>query len=201
MSFLVHVLVVLVILGFLGLVAAAVGFFVVRRFLRRRWRGVQTHVATRGVVGALALVAGWHERVNARRTPEELSQGTASRVRRKMWVAIEDAEATVLHADAIDAPVAELPAVCRSLRRVGGELDNLLRLERRLPLAQGRPDSVRAQVAEVIRAAREVQSAALRASGDAREPQLRELVRRAQSEVEMVALAVDRMRSMSQPRP
>ena len=50
-----------------------------------------------------------------------------------MWVAVEDAEIAVAHAESRDAPVAELPSVCRSLRTVAGELDGLLRLERRLP--------------------------------------------------------------------
>ena len=50
-----------------------------------------------------------------------------------MWVAVEDAEIAVAHAESHDAPVAELPAVCRSLHGVAGELDGLLRLERRLP--------------------------------------------------------------------
>ena len=31
----------------------------------------------------------------------------------------------------VASPVAELPAVCRSLRKVGGQLDTLLRLESR----------------------------------------------------------------------
>jgi hypothetical protein len=118
-----------------------------------------------------------------------------------MWLAIEDAEAAVGHADTVDAPVAELPAVCRSLRRVGGELDRLLRLERRLPLAQGRPDPLRAQVAEVMQAARDVQMAALRAGSDATEPQLRSLVRDARDEVEIVAAALRRMRSVTPHQP
>jgi hypothetical protein len=114
-----------------------------------------------------------------------------------MWVAIEDAEAAVHHADATDAPVAELPSVCRSLRQVAGQLDALLRLERRLPLTTARPDAVRTQVADVITAARDVQSAALRACGDASEPQIRALVRDAGNEVEIVAAALARMRSIS----
>ena len=117
-----------------------------------------------------------------------------------MWVAVEDAEVAVAHADAHDAPVAELPAVCRSLRGVAGELDALLKLERRLPRGTGRPDSVRVEVAEVIGAARDVQAAALRAGGDATEPQVRALVRQARDEVDIVSTALSRMRSLAQPR-
>jgi hypothetical protein len=108
----------------------------------------------------------------------------------------------VQHADASHAPVGELPAVCRSLRRVAGELDTLLRLERRLPLQDAaRPVGVRAQVADVITAARDVQSAALHACSDANAPRLRALIHDAGGEVEMVAAAVARMRSISPSSP
>ena len=114
-----------------------------------------------------------------------------------MWMAIEDAEAAVQHADERHAPVAELPAVCRSLRHVGGELDQMLRLERRLAAGQVGPDAVRTQVAEVIRAARDVQSAALRACSDATAPQIHSLVRTVREEIEIVGAALSRMRSVA----
>jgi hypothetical protein len=135
--------------------------------------------------------------VGARATPEDLSRATAARARRRLWVAIEDAEAAVHHADATGAPVAELPAVCRSLRQVAGQLDTLLRLERRLPIGPNRPDAVRVQLAEVVHAAHDVQAAALRASSDATEPQIRALVRDARDELEIVASALSRLRSLS----
>jgi len=87
-------------------------------------------------------------------------------------------------------------AVCLSLRQVAGQLDALLQLERRLPTAS-RPDAVRTQVADTIAAARDVQAAALRACGDATQPQIRELVRNAGHEVEMVSAALSRLRSIS----
>ena len=190
-------LAVLVVAGGVLLVGAVISFFVVRRIVRRRWRSVRTHVATRGALTTLSMMATWRERVGARATPEQSSHGTAARARRKMWIAIEDAEAAVQHADALNAPVAELPAVCRRLRNVAGELDHLLRLERRLPPGPDRPDAVRMQLAEVIRAAHDVQSAALHASSDATEPQIRSLVRDARDELEIVAAALHRMRSVT----
>ncbi|MGP0029563.1 MAG: hypothetical protein ACLPVF_03555 [Acidimicrobiales bacterium] len=197
MSFLAQsFLVALMVCGVL-LAAAALAFVVVRRALRRRWHGVRDHVATRGVLAGVSLMAAWRERVGARATPETSSAGTAARARRRMWLAVEDAEAAVRHADAVQAPVADLPAVCRSLRQVAAQLDPLLRLERRLPLGSARPAAVQAQVADVIGAAHDVQSAALRACGDANEPQIRELVRQAGNEVEIVAAALARMRSIS----
>jgi len=167
--------------------------------VRRHWRLMRGHVATRGILATLALAAAGRERYAARATPEELSRGAAARVRRRMWVAVEDAETAVAHADAHDAPVAELPAVCRSLRGVAGELDALLRLERRLPRGTERPDAVRVQVADVIAAARDVQAAALRAGSDATEPQVRAMVRQARDEVDIVSTALARLRSIAQP--
>ena len=200
MSFAAHVLEFLVIAGLMTGLALAAAFLVARSYVRRHWRLVRGHVATRGLLATLSLLAAGRERYAARATPEELSRGTAARVRRRMWVAVEDAEAAVAHAESRDAPVAELPSVCRSLRTVAGELDGLLRLERRLPGGTGRPDAVRVQVTEVIGAARDVQAAALRAGSDATGPQVRALVRRASDEVEIVSAALTRLRSLAQPR-
>jgi hypothetical protein len=196
-SFLAHTLVIVVIGVVVLLVTGAAALLLARRYVRRRWRGVRTHVATRGFLASLSLLVAWRERTVSRRTPVELSQGTAARARRAMWAAIDDADAAVRHADSVDAPVAELPSVCRSLRTVGGELDSLLRLERRLPVAQGKPEGLRNQVAEVITAARDVQLAALHAGSDAHDTQLRALVRDARDEVDIVADALTRLRSVN----
>jgi hypothetical protein len=199
-SLLAHALEFVLIVGVVAVLGAAAAYLVARRLLRRRWRTLRAHVATRGVLSGVSYLAAGGERWRARATPEELSRGTAARVRRRMWVAIEDAEDTVRHADSRDAPVAELPALCRSLRSVAAEIDHLLRLERRLPRGHERPDAVRTQVAELIHAARDVQVAALRACSDATEPQVRSLVRQAGDEVEIVAAALSRMRSIA-PHP
>ncbi len=200
MTFVVHVVEFLVVAGLLGLGALGVAFLLARGYLRRRWRLLRGHVATRGVLAGLAVLAAGRDRYVARATPAELSRGSASRVRRRMWVAVEDAEASVHHASAHDAPVAELPAVCRSLRGVAGDLDGLLRMERRLPVGTARADALRHQVAEVIGAARDVQAAALRAGSDAAEPQVRSLVHQARDEVDIVSAALSQMRSLAHPR-
>ncbi len=195
-----HVVEFLLIGGLAAALGMAAAFVIARSYVRRHWRFIRGHVATRGILATLALVSAGRERYAGRATPEELSRGTTPRVRRRMWVAVEDAEVAVAHADARDAPVAELPSVCRSLRGVAGELDSLLRLERRLPRGTHRPDAVRLQVAELIAAARDVQAAALRAGSDATEPQVRSLVRQARDEVEIVSSALSRMRSIAQSR-
>jgi hypothetical protein len=178
-----------------GLVAT---FFVARSYIRRHWRLLHGHVLMRGLLATLALFGAGRERIAGRATPEDLSRGAAARVRRRLRVAVEDAEIAVAHAESRDAPVAELPSVCRSLARVADELDGLLKLERRLPPGASRAD-VRRQVAEVIGAARDVQAAAVRAGSDATEPQVRSLVRHASDEVDIVSTALAAMRSAARP--
>jgi len=197
-TFAAHVLEFFLIAGFVVLLGLVAAFLIGRSYVRRHWRLLHGHVVTRAILATIALLAAGRERYAGRATPEDLSRGAASRVRRRMWVAVEDAELAVAHAESHDAPVAELPSVCRSLHTVAGELDGLLRLERRLP--QGaRRDDVRRQVAEVIDAARDVQAAAVRAGSDASEPQVRSLVRHARDEVDIVSAALARMRSVAQP--
>jgi hypothetical protein len=200
MSFVAHVLAFLLIAGLVAMAGLAVAFFLARGYLRRQWRLMGGHWAVRGLMAGLAVLAAGREWFGARATPDELSRGTSARVRRRMWVAIDDAERAVAHANSHDAPVAELPSVCRSLRSAAGELDGLLRHERRLPLGAERPDAVRRQVADVIGAARDVQAAALRAGSEAAAPQVRSLVRQAADEVAIVTSALSRMRSVAPPR-
>ena len=117
-----------------------------------------------------------------------------------MWVAVEDAEIAVAHAESHDAPVAELPGgvplAAHGGRRAGRAAPP------GAPAAPGCEPGrrVRRQVAEVIGAARDVQAAALRAGSDATEPQVRSLVRHARDEVDIVRPRWPRMRSLAQPR-
>ncbi len=199
MTFVAQLLEFFLIAGLVVLVGLTAAFLVGRSYVRRHWRLLHGHVVVRGLLATLALLAAGRERYSGRATPHDLSRGAASRVRRRMWVAVEDAEIAVAHAESHDAPVAELPVVCRSLRGVAGELDGLLRLERRLPQGASRAD-VRRQVAEVIGAARDVQAAAVRAGSDATEPQVRSLVRHARDEVDIVSTALASMRAVAPPR-
>lgn len=197
MSFLLHAVAILALAGVLVVLAVGVAIYLLRRRVRRTWQRVQSHVVTRGVLAAPSPLAAWRDRFEERAIPEESSLGTEARARRHMWIAIEDAERAVEHADSLNAPVAELPSVCRTLRRAGEELDHLLRVGRRLPTDRSRPDALRRQVADVIHAARDVQSAAVCASSEATEPRIRSLVRDARDEVQIVASALSRMRSVT----
>jgi hypothetical protein len=199
-SFAAHVLEFLVIAGLVVGGTLAVAFVLARRYVRRRWHFVRRHPLTRSAMAAGAFVLAGRERAWARATPEQLSSGSAARVRRRMWVAVEDAEKAVAHASSHEAPVADLPSVCRSLHGVATELDGLLRHERRLPAGTHRTDALRGQVAELIAAARDVQAAALRAGSEAAEPQVRALVRRAAEEIDIASAGLARLRSVAQPR-
>lgn len=201
MSFVAHVVEFLLAVALVGALALGAAFVLARAYVRRHWHVARHHPAVRGVLAGLALLAAGRERYWARLSPAELSRGSSARVRRRLWLAVEDAERAVAHADGRDAPVADLPAVCRSLRSVAGELDGLLRLERRLPSGSGprRSDALRVQVADVIGAARDVQAAALRAGSDAAAPGVRSLVRQAADEVEIVSTALARLRSVAPP--
>ncbi len=200
MSFVTHVVEVLLVAGVLMALGLAVAFLAGRRYVRRRWHLVRKHPVTRGALAAGSLALAGRERYTTRATPEQLSSGSAARVRRRMWVAVEDAEAAVAHASAHEAPVADLPSVCRSLRALAGELDGLLRHERRLPSSIPRADGLRNQVAELIGASRDVQAAALQAGSEATEPQVRALVRRAAEEVDIASAGLARLRALAQPR-
>lgn len=195
-----HVLEFLVIAAVVFGLTLAVAFVVARSYVRRHWRLVRRHPLTRGAMAAGAFVLAGRERMDARATPAQLSSGSPARVRRRMWAAVEDAEKAVAHASAHDAPVADLPSVCRSLQGVASELDGLLRHERRLPTGTHRTDALRGQVAELIGAARDVQAAALRAGSEATEPQVRALVRRATEEIDIASAGLARLRSMAQSR-
>jgi hypothetical protein len=199
-TFLAHALEFLVAAGLVVALGLAVAFLVGRRYVRRRWRLLRGHPVTRGVLAAGSFAMAGRERAATRATPYELSTGSAARVRRRMWVSVEDAEAAVAHASSHEAPVADLPSVCRSLRGLAGELDALLRHERRLPSSTPRADGVRNQVAELMGACRDVQAAALRAGSEAAEPQVRALVRRAAEEIEIASAGLARLRSVAQPR-
>ena len=81
MAFLEHLLEFLLVVTLFGLAVLAVTFFVARSYVRRHWRVLRGHVITRGLVSGLSFLAAGRERWSARATPEQLSQGTAARVR------------------------------------------------------------------------------------------------------------------------
>jgi len=79
-TFVAHVVEFLLIAALVAALGLAAAFVIARSYVRRHWRLVRGHVATRGVLATLAVVSAGRERYVSRATPVELSRGTAARV-------------------------------------------------------------------------------------------------------------------------
>ena len=110
-----------------------------------------------------------------------------------MWVAVEDAEIAVAHAECARRPGGRAAGgVPLAAHASPASWTGCCAWSADCPTGASRTDAVRLQVAEVIGAARDVQAAALRAGSDATEPQVRSLVRHARDEVDIVSTALSR---------
>jgi hypothetical protein len=156
--------------------------FLVWRVARRKWRAVRNHGA---VIGASAL---WEATAVRRRrggeatTPEEVGQWTPGRARKEMWRSVDQADAALRTAADLGAPLAELPSLCRRLHAAAVDLDKVLRVEPAGPV----PTEVRTQVHEVMRAAGDIQRAAVVSASDASGPRVHDLTRDAVHEIELL---------------
>jgi hypothetical protein len=172
--------------------------FLVWRVARRKWRAVRGHGA---VIGASAL---WEATAVRRRrggeatTPAEVGQWTPGRARREMWRSVDQADAALRTAAELGAPLAELPSLCRRLHAAAVDLDKVLRVEP----AGTVPTEVRTQVHEVMRAAGDIQRAAVVSASDANGPRVRDLTRDALQEIELLdaGLAAAQAALPHQPR-
>jgi hypothetical protein len=148
------------------------------RYCRRKWRAFHSHGL---VVGAVAL---WEATSSGRftRTPsyEDPGQWTARRLRRELWRAVDRADAAVRAASQAGAPTASLPELCDRLHQVSIGLDRVLRVEQAGPV----PGEVFSQAIEVMRAAADVQKAAVASASDANGQRVNNLVRDAQHEIQ-----------------
>ena len=145
-----------------GVVLVAVAFagtLWLRRRIRRRLEGLGLVLAgrARGAVAAAAS-AGWR-RAWSLPVPDRrwLAVG---RARRRLWRAVSAADHAVAMANRDGAPAGELEALCRQLHRAAGSLDRSLAVQRHTTAADGRVDSVSAQVTELVSAAGRIQAAA-----------------------------------------
>jgi hypothetical protein len=158
-----------------GFVVSAV---LVWRYCRRKWRAFHSHGL---VIGAAAL---WEATSSGRftRTPsyEDPSRWTARRLRRELWRAVDRADAAVRAASQAGAPTASLPALCDRLHQVSIGLDRVLRVEQAGPV----PGPVASQAIDVMRAATDVQRAAVASASDANGQRVSTLVRDAQHEIQ-----------------
>jgi hypothetical protein len=162
-----------------GLVATG---FLLWRLARRKWRAFHAHGA---VIGATAL---WEAAAVRRRrggeptSPEEVGQWTAGRARKELWRSVDRAEAAVRAASEVDAPTAELPSLCRRLQAAAVDLDKVLRVEPAGPVTV----DLRTQVHEVMRAAGDVQRAAVVSASDASGQRVQDLTRDAVHEIRLL---------------
>jgi hypothetical protein len=156
--------------------------FLLWRLARRKWRAFHSHGA---VISATAL---WEATAVRRRrggeptSPEEVGQWSPRRVRKEMWHSVDQADAAVRAATEVGAPTAELPSLCRRLHAAAMDLDKVLRVEPAGPV----PMEIRTQVHEVIRAAGDVQRAAVVSASDANGQRVQELTRDAVHEIRLL---------------
>jgi len=178
----------------LCVVGAGLATFLLFRYGRRKWRAFHSHGA---VVGAVALweatATGFRRRGTG--APEDIHRWPARQVRKELWRAVDRADAAVRAASEAGAPTASLPVLCRRLNVVAVGIDQLLRVDTHGPV----PREVAAQVAEVMRAARDVQEAAMASAGDATAQRVRDLVRDADEEIQCLDAGLSSVRSVLPP--
>ncbi len=172
------------------LAAGAVAALLAWRAVHRRWRRVRNHAIT---TTALAL---WGAASSA--DARHLFSGdwaglSALRTSRRMWRSVELAERGVRHVEEVGGPTGDLPAICRRLRAVASDLDRAVRIE---SAAGGLSERLRAQVADVEAAGRDVQLAAAGAIGDLSGPRAREVAADARQEARALTAGLARMRQL-----
>jgi hypothetical protein len=172
---------VLVVFGLL-MVGAVVGGFLVWRYGRRKVRAIRSHGL---VVAATAL---WEATSSVRPRwllpvgADAAGRRSARSVRREMWRAVDRGERAVRAATGVGAPTASLPTLSRRLREAAIGLDQLLRVEP----AGAVPPEVARQAAEIVRAAGDLQRAAVASASDATGQQVTDAVADADQEIRLL---------------
>jgi len=156
--------------------------FLLWRLARRKWRALHSHGAVIGATAVWEAVAVRRRRGGEPISSDEVAQWSPARARKEMWRSVDQADAAVRAAVDVGAPVAELPSLCRRLNAAAVGLDKVLRVEP----AGSVPTTVRTQVAEVMRAAGDVQRAAVVSAGDANGQRVEDLTRDAVHEIELL---------------
>src|ERR1019366_8573423 len=128
-------------------------------------------------------------------TSAELMQWSAARVGKEMWRSVDRATAAVRAADELGGPTAELPSLCRRLQAAAVDIDKVLRVDpgARVPAPLGD------QILEVMRAAADVQQAAVASAGEASTQRIRELTEDAGHELSLLDAGLTSMRSSGRP--
>jgi len=185
---------------FLGLVVMAgilfvtvmTGGFLLWRYGRRKLRAFRSHGAVVGATAVWEAAASnrWN-RSGAPVTSAELLQWSAARVGKEMWRSVDRATAAVRAADELGGPTAELPSLCRRLQAAAVDIDKVLRVDpgARVPAPLGD------QILEVMRAAADVQQAAVASAGEAGTQRIHELTEDAGHELSLLDAGLASMRS------
>ena len=178
------------------MLAVATGGFLLWRYGRRKLRAFRSHGA---VVGAGALwdmaASNRWNRSGAEVTEAEIRQWSSARVGKEMWRSVDRATAAVRAADDLGGPTAELPSLCRRLQAAAVDIDKVLRVDPAAPV----PGTVSDQVLEVIRAAADVQQAAVASAGEASAQRLRDLTDDAGHELSLLDAGLASMRASGRP--
>jgi hypothetical protein len=186
------------VLVFVGMIALAVatGGFLLWRFARRKLRAFRSHGAVVGATTLWGVAASnrWN-RSGGELTETELNQWPAARVAKEMWRSVDRASTAVRAADDLGGPTAELPSLCRRLQAAAVDIDKVLRVD---PGARV-PGPLVAQVLEVVRAASDVQQAAVTSAGEANSQRLRDLTEDAGHELTLLDAGLASMRTSGRP--
>ncbi len=182
---------VLVFLSLITATVAATGFLL-WRYGRRKWRALRTHSAVVGAGVLWGAVSSRHLRPRAPTCSADMEDWPARLVRKEMWRGVDRAESAVRTADELGGPTASLPSLCRRLRHAAVGLDRILRVEPERPV----PPALAAQAFDVLRAAGDVQRAAVASAGDATGHQVDELWRDADHELQCLDAGLASTRAM-----
>jgi hypothetical protein len=168
-------------LVFVSLVMATIAAtgFLLWRYGRRRWRAFRSHRAVVGAGVLWAAISSRHLRPRPATSPADMADWPARLVRREMWRSVDRAETAVRTADDLGGPTASLPSLCRRLRHASVALDRILRVESETAVSP----ALAAQAFDVMRAASDVQRAAVASAGDATGRHVGELSRDADQEL------------------
>jgi hypothetical protein len=186
-------------LALLALIGAGlmVGGYLLWRYGRRRWRAFHSHGAVIGAVALWEAVGGLRRGGAVRASDDEVRRWTSRKVRREMWRSVDGAESAVRAAADVGAPTAELPALCRRLQAAAVDLDKVLRTDPSGSALQ----EIASLAGDVMRAATDVQQAAVGAAGEASGYRVQALTEDAASEIRLLDAGLASAQSALPRRP
>src|ERR1700722_8970278 len=166
--------------------------FLLFGFGRRKWRAFHSHGLVVGAVALWEATAATGFRRRGPVTPDDVDRWTPRQMRKELWRSVDQAGAAVRAASATGGPTASLPMLCSRLHEVAVGLDQVLRVESMGTV----PPEVGAQVIEVMRAASDVQAAAVASASDATGQRVRDLVRDADHEIQCLDAGLSSVRAV-----